>query len=276
VGRLGIIAGGGDLPRRLAQHAIRDRRAIFVLNLRGFADPALASEFPGAEIALGEIGRGISLLKGAGCDELVFAGWVKRPDLSALKFDMKGAALLPDLIGAASKGDDALLRIVLGAFEKAGFKVVGADDLLASLLAPSGRIAGPAPSGGDWTDIRKAAEAAREIGLKDIGQGAIARGGEVIAMERETGTDAMLLSLAKSADGARRRGVLVKRPKPQQERRIDLPVIGEVTVQGVFEAGLAGVAVEAGGALIIDRERVEQEAQRLNVFVYGFTAAELV
>ncbi len=273
--RLGIIAGGGELPRRLAQHATGDRRDVFVLSLRGFADLALASEYPGAEIAMGEIGRGISLLRGAGCDELVFAGTVKRPDLSALKFDMKGAILLPELITAAGKGDDAVLRVVLGAFESAGFKVLGADDVLGSLLAPAGPIGAVTPTDKDWIDIRGAAEAALEIGRQDIGQGAVARDGVVLVTETETGTDRMLGDIFSQDSGGRLSGVLVKRPKPQQERRIDLPVIGEITVRNAFKAGLAGIAVEAGGALVIDRERVQKAADQFHIFVYGFTVAEL-
>ena len=93
-GKLGVIAGGGDLPVRLARHASRDGRAVFVLALKGFASPAIVQEFSGAEAAMGEVGKGIRLLKDARCEEIVFAGAVKRPDFSALQFDMKGAALL--------------------------------------------------------------------------------------------------------------------------------------------------------------------------------------
>ncbi|RYG25500.1 MAG: DUF1009 domain-containing protein, partial [Burkholderiales bacterium] len=100
-GRLGIIAGAGDLPKRIATHAAATGREVFILGLRGFADPALIQEFSGAEAAMGEIGKGIRLLEGAGCKEVVFAGTIQRPDLSALKFDLRGAALIPQLAAAA-------------------------------------------------------------------------------------------------------------------------------------------------------------------------------
>ena len=153
---------------------------------------------------------------------------MKRPDLSALQLDARGVALLPELLVAATKGDDALLRVALGAFEKAGLKVVGADDVLASLLAPAGQIGKRAPSPDDWADIRAAAREAARIGALDVGQGAVARAGAVIDSEKQDGTDAMLRRVA--ALGGRG-GVLVKRPKPQQERRIDLPTIGAATVK---------------------------------------------
>lgn len=273
-GRLGIIAGAGELPKRIAAHATAKGRAVFVLGLRGFADPALIDEFTGAEAAMGEIGKGIRLLKDAGCKEVVFAGAIERPDLSALKFDLRGTALIPQLAAAAAagKGDDALLRVVLNAFEKAGFTVIGADDVLGSLLAPAGPLGSHRPKNVDWADIRVASIAALELGAKDIGQGAIARGGVIIAREAQDGTDAMLGRLPASKALA---GVLVKRPKPQQERRIDLPTIGVRTVEGVARVGLAGIAVEAGAALVIDQTQVAAAADRLGVFVYGCTKAEL-
>ena len=106
---------------------------------------------------LGEVGRHIDLLKNAGCTDVVFAGVVKRPDFAHLKLDIRGAKLLPRVIAAAGKGDDALLRVVLGAFEEAGFKVVGADHVLSDLLAPAGPIGQLRPSEADWVDIRHAA-----------------------------------------------------------------------------------------------------------------------
>ncbi|HOY77379.1 MAG TPA: UDP-2,3-diacylglucosamine diphosphatase LpxI, partial [Hyphomonadaceae bacterium] len=186
-GRLGIIAGAGELPKRIAAHANATGREVFVLGLRGFAEKALMDAYDGAEAAMGEIGKGIRLLSDAGCKEIVFAGAIKRPDLSALKFDLRGTALIPQLAVAAGKGDDALLRVVLNAFEKAGFKVIGADDVLGSLLAPTGSLGSRAPKDSDWPDIRAAAVAALKLGTQDVAQGAIARGGLVIAREARDG-----------------------------------------------------------------------------------------
>jgi DUF1009 family protein len=107
--------------------------------------------------------------------------------------------------------------------------------------------------------------------LQDVGQGAVARSGRIIDSEKQDGTDAMLRRVATLGGTG---GVLVKRPKPQQERRIDLPTIGVATVRGAAEAGLAGVAVEAGGALVVDQAAVAALADELGVFVYGFTEAE--
>ena len=278
--RLAILAGSGGLPKRLADAQREAGLTPFVLNLSGLADDWISS-FPHERVGLGEPGKAVKILKREGCTSIVFAGIVKRPDFSGLKLDMKGMKLLPKVLAAARKGDDALLRVIVESFEAEGFRVSGADDVLGDSVAPAGVIAGREPSVEEKADIRRAAEIAAEIGRLDIGQGAIVCNGLVLAVEAQEGTDAMLRRCMHLPEEIRgrldaRRGVLVKRPKPGQETRIDLPTIGAATLEGVVSAGLAGIAVEAGAALMLDRERLEKIAASEGVFVYGFTPDDLV
>ena len=279
--RLGIIAGAGELPEKLAAQTRESGRPAFILGIRGFADPAFVASYDGEMASIGEVGRHIDLLKNAGCTEVVFAGVVKRPDFAHLKLDLRGAKLLPRVIAAARKGDDALLRVVLGAFEEAGFQVIGADDVLGDLLAPAGPIGRLRPGEPDWVDIRHAAGVASVIGGLDVGQGAVSCGGLILAVEAQEGTDQMLQRCAGlpteiRGTAAKRRGVLVKRPKPNQELRIDLPTVGVETVRKADVAGLAGIAIEAGKALVMNRQETAALADELGVFLYGFSPAELV
>ncbi len=278
--RLAIVAGGGDLPRRVAEQARRTGRNPFVVGLKGFAEASLLEEFDGPELSVGEIGRLIQLMKKEGCEEMVFAGSLKRPDFSALKLDLKGVQSLPKILAAAKKGDDALLRAVMDVFAEAGFHIVGADDVLNDLLVQAGPLGAMSPGVDHWPDIRRAAEVAKISGSLEIGQGAVSCASLILAVEAQEGTDCMLARVAELPVEIRgmpeaRRGVLVKRPKPQQERRIDLPTIGVTTVRGAAKAGLAGIAVEAGAALVVDRENVANAANELGIFIYGFTAAEV-
>ncbi len=279
-GRLAIVAGGGDLPRRVAEQARRTGRNPFVVGLKGFADAALLTEFNGPELSVGELGKLIQLMKREGCEEMVFAGSLKRPDFASLRLDLKGVQSLPKILAAAKKGDDALLRSVMDVFEEAGFRIIGADDVLNDLLVTAGPLGAVSPSIDHWLDIRRAAEVAKISGSLEIGQGAVSCVGLILAVEAQEGTDRMLARCAELPVEIRgtpeaRRGVLVKRPKPQQERRIDLPTLGVKTVEGAARAGLAGIAVEAGAALVVDRADVAAAADRLGLFVYGFTTAEL-
>jgi hypothetical protein len=278
--RLAIVAGGGDLPRRVAEHARRTGRNPLVVGLKGFVDASLLTEFAGAELSVGEIGRLIQLMKREGCEEMVFAGSLKRPDFSSLKLDLKGVQSLPRILAAAKMGDDALLRSVMDVFAEAGFRIVGADDVLDDLRVGPGPLGAIAPGADHWSDIRRAAEVAKISGSLEIGQGAVVCAGLVLAVEAQEGTDRMLDRIPELIVEIRgtpeaRRGVLVKAAKPQQERRIDLPTIGLTTVAGVARAGLAGIAVEAGAALVVDREAVAAAADAAGLFIVGFTAADI-
>ena len=273
---LGIIAGLGALPVQVAEAAVARGQGVYVLRLKGFEEAAL-ERFPGEVAGIAELGKAIKAFRGAGCEQVCFAGIVKRPDFKALKPDMKGMSLLPKAIAAARKGDDALLTFMIQVFEDEGFQIIGAEEAAGHLKAPAGLFAGPQPSDTQISDLKKAAHVALEIGRLDIGQGAIVADGLVLCVEAQEGTDQMLARCAAlppeiRGSAAARLGVLVKRPKPQQERRIDLPTIGTTTLEGAAEAGLSGIGYEAGGALIIDAEAVRKRAEELSLFLYGFPA----
>lgn len=267
--RLGVIAGAGPLPVRLARHSESLGRPCFVARLPGFADPQL-SEFPGGEYGFGEIAARFAAMRTFGVDAVVFAGQVRRPDWKSLKVDTRGLALLPKFLAAAAKGDDALNRVLVETCEAEGFRVLAVETVLGGLLARAGLLGRCAPDAQAAADIKKGAALVAALGPFDVGQGAVVRDGLVLAVEAQEGTDAMLARVAAIARADPPCGVLVKRPKPAQERRVDLPVIGTTTLAGLAAAGLAGVAIEAGGALIVDPEAVRATADAQGLFVMGF------
>lgn len=276
--RLGLIAGGGALPVHVAEAARREGRLACVIALKGFADPC-AYDSP-EQIALGQLGKVFAALKAARCDSVCFAGIVPRPDFSTLKLDMKAMSLLPRVLAAAARGDDALLRAVIALFEGEGLQVIGADEIAQSLVLGEGLITKCGPDEAARADALKALHIAAVIGAEDIGQGAVVADGLVLAVEAQEGTDAMLARVADLPDSVRgdrkgRRGVLAKRPKPGQERRIDLPVIGVSTVERAARAGLAGIAVQAGGALVLGRDAVAEAANAHGLFVWGVGDTQL-
>jgi len=273
--KLGVIAGGGELPVRIAQHCASTGAAYYVARIIGVSDAELATH-PGGDFGLGEMGGRLRALREAGCDAVTFVGMVKRPDFKSLKLDARAALMMPRILSAARKGDDALLRALGDEHEREGFRLVGADEVLASLLAPAGAFGAVRPDEAQQGDIMKGAEVAAALGSWDIGQGCVVCDGLVLALEAQEGTDEMLARVARLPADIRgvesaRRGVLVKRPKPIQDRRIDLPTIGLPTLEGAARAGLAGIAVEAGGALVMQRDALIKRADDLGLFVYGFT-----
>jgi hypothetical protein len=271
--KLGLIAGGGGLPLALADHCQRTGRPYFVIRLKGFADPPLESH-PGEDAGIAEIGRIVRIAKAAGCEALCFAGIVRRPDFAALKPDVRGLTWLPGAVLAAGKGDDALLRFLMSGFEKEGFAIEGAHEVMGELTLPLGPLGVHAPGEAHAGDVAKAIETARAVGALDIGQGAVVCDGLVLAVEAQEGTDAMLRRVAElpaTLRGApdRRRGVLAKLPKPIQEERVDLPTIGVATVERAAQAGLAGVVGVAGKMLVLDREAVVTAADAAGLFIAG-------
>jgi DUF1009 family protein len=274
VRKLGLIAGGGGLPVSLARQCRSVGRPIFILRLKGMANPDLA-EFPGVDVGLAELGKCLKALRESECEAICFAGQVHRPDFSALKPDLRGLKALPGVIAAAAKGDDALLRFLISEFEREGFHVEGAHEVFGGLTLGQGPLGRVAPTARDRADIDKGFFLAGEIGRLDIGQGVVICGGLALAVEAQEGTDVMLARCAalpaalRGGDGRGPMGVLVKRPKSIQEERVDLPTIGLETIEGAARAGLAGVVGETGKVLVVDREAVVAAADALGVFVYG-------
>ena len=271
--KLGLIAGGGALPVSVAARCEAEGRPVFVVRLAGFADAHLA-RYPGIEAGIAEFGKILSALKKAGCTGVCFAGTVSRPDFKTLKPDLRGATLLPGIIAAATKGDDALLRKILSVFEGEGYVIEGADDILGGETLPGGALGAIQPTGAQLADLRKALHVAEKAGELDIGQGAVVCDGLVLAVEAQEGTDAMLVRVAGLPADLRgsavdRKGVLGKAPKPIQDLRVDMPVIGARTVEMAAAAGLAGVGGVAGKLILIDQAGLIEAADRLGLFVWG-------
>jgi hypothetical protein len=265
---LGIIAGGGALPGRIAQACKASGRPFFLIAFEGFTEPAACQGVAHKWLKLGAVGALLRALKDAGCKEVVMAGPIKRPSLSSLKLDFRGIALLTKLNRVLGQGDNALLSLLVRELEREGFRVIGVDSLLHDALMPVGVMGAVAPDEAAWRDIRLGMEVARSLGAADVGQAAIVQQGVVLGVEAIEGTDALIercRALRREGQG----GVLVKMKKPGQERRADLPTIGPRTVEQAAAAGLCGIAAEAGGALVIDRPQMVAEADRRGLFVVG-------
>ena len=270
---LGIIAGGGDLPFAIAESVRDSGRGVFVVALTGSAD-GWVETWPHEWASLGEVGKVIKALRTAKVTDLVLAGKLARPKFSEVKLDGKGVLVAPRIIAAARHGDDALLRSILDLMEREGFHPIGSAEAAPGLLAPAGAMGRKLPSKDDEEDITTAFKIARSMGALDIGQAAVVCEGLTLAVEAAEGTDAMIARVGTLSRRIRgtpedRRGVLVKAPKPTQDRRADLPVVGVQTVRNAAAVGLAGIAVEAGGALILGKRAVADEADKLGLFLVG-------
>ncbi len=269
---LGIVAGGGPLPGVVAESAAAKGRPVFIVGIRGWSDSTI-EQFPHAWVRYGALGETIDLLKQAQCRELVMIGPLDRPTLFNFRPDWTILRSLFHVLGLLRRGDDGLLSGTVRYFEdQHGFHIRPAEEFAADLVAPPGLLTKTKPSLADETDIQMAVDIVRKRGTQDLGQGAVVASGQVLDVEDKAGTDEMLKRVARLPARPGRSGVLVKLPKPGQERRIDLPTLGLTTVENAANAGLAGIAYEAKGALIANIDGVGKRAEELGLFVIGLPA----
>jgi UDP-2,3-diacylglucosamine hydrolase len=271
---LGILAGGGRLPGQVAAAAHAAGRPVFLVGLEGFADPAILAPWPHQFIRILAVGQILAALRAHGCQDLVLIGPVRRPSLLDLRPDAEGARMLARIGRAAFAGDDGLLAAVVKILGEEGFRVLGAHEILSEALGPAGLLSQAAPDAVAMADIRRGIAVVRALGAVDVGQACVVQQGVVLAVEAAEGTDAMLSrcgALARPGRG----GVLVKLVKPGQDRRADLPTVGPETIRAATGAGLRGVAFEAGGTILADREAAIAAADSAGVFLLGLDAEAL-
>jgi len=265
--KLGIIAGSGSLPRKIIEAATRQGRQCFVVGFPEHTDPETLAAAPSMVFRLGAAGQIIKRLKAEGVTDLVMAGAIRRPTIRQLKPDWVATKVLARA-SVRALGDDGLLRAVIRGLEEQGFRVVASHEITGDLLMPAGLQGRHKPDPTADKDIARGLEVARTLGLVDVGQSVVVQQELVLGVEAIEGTDALLrrcAELARPGPG----GVLVKIMKPGQEQRADLPTIGSQTIVNAAAAGLRGIAVQAGAALLIDREETIREADRRRLFLLG-------
>jgi DUF1009 family protein len=271
---LTIIAGGGPIPAYVAGVAAKSGRPVFVVGIKGEAEGEIAA-FPHEILDWGQLGRLDEILKTRGGRDLVLVGSIRsRPDFRGISLDLATMRSLKDILAIVIGGDNDVLTGAIRFFEKRGLRVIGAHEVATDLVIAAGPLGQVRPGRGERRDIEAALRAAHAIGVIDAGQAAVAVHGRVVALEAAEGTDAMLdrVGVLKAARRVRwegRAGVLGKCAKPQQDLRVDMPTIGPGTIAAAVTLGLAGIAVEAGRVMIVDRTEAIRQADAAGLFVVG-------
>jgi UDP-2,3-diacylglucosamine hydrolase len=271
---IAIICGGGSIPFAVADAIASRGRKPVLFAIENYADPERVAGYTHHWVSLGRAGRLHKLLLDAECHDVVFIGQLVRPRLRDLRFDWQTIRLLPRITRSLRGGDNHLLSAIGRIFEEHGFRMVGAHEVAPEILVPQGVFGCVAPRERDLADIAIGLGALDAIGPFDVGQAAVVADNHVLAIEGIEGTDLMLARVAELRRIGRIRaptgvGVVVKAPKRGQDLRYDLPSIGPAIVEGAVAAGLAGIAVVAGAAIVADPDRLVALADRSGVFVAG-------
>lgn len=276
---IGVIACGGPMPGEVIDAITRRGLPVHIIAIAEETNETFGG-LPLARLSWAKYGAAIASLKAAGVGDVIMVGRMTRPRLRDARPDfgfIKGLTSALRVLRAG--GDDALLRAVVQLFEPHGFRVVGVKDVAPELLIGDGLLAGPPPDNSSLDDVALGMALIDAIGAFDIGQAAVVSDGRVIAIEGAEGTDKTIARVVAQRSASHRGGsavsggVLVKRPKPGQDLRVDLPTIGPDTVAGAQAAGLSGIAVEAGWVIAAQRRDLIARANEAGVFVLGTTVA---
>lgn len=277
-GPLGLICGGGSIPLAVADAVSRRGRTVVLYPLVGWADAEAVARYRHHWIHVGQFGRFCRLASGEGTRDIVFIGTLLRPSLRQVRLDWKTVRVFPRIVRAFRGGDDHLLSGIAKIFEDNGFRLVGAHEVAPEILMAEGTLGRHAPGERDRSDIARGLDVLAALGPHDIGQAVVVADGHVLAVEAAEGTDRMLARVAELRRDGRIRlprgvGVLVKAPKRTQDRRFDLPTVGPETIEAAAAAGLAGVAIPAGGTIVVEPQRMASLADAAGLFVTGIGAA---
>lgn len=273
-GRLAIVAGSGKLPVHVAEAARANGEEPLIFPIRGESTADWAG-FEIFDLAIGDIAGFKDRARAAGVDRIVLSGGVRRrPTWNEVRLNFGTIWRLPKIVGTlVHGGDNLVLTTAIGLLEDDGLRVIGAHEVAPDLVAKIGPIGKHAPDQQSRADIKASIRAARLLGELDIGQGVIAVGGRVVALEGPEGTDSMIGRINELRERGRisttSKGVLVKLCKPGQDVRVDLPSAGLSTVTHAVSAGLAGIALEAGRSLLLDQSDVVAFADQHGLFIVG-------
>jgi DUF1009 family protein len=292
---LALICGRGRLPRIVAD---AQPEPPLICVLAGFEPDGLTADLT---FHLETLGSLIDTLGSRGVTQVCLCGAIRRPPIDPTRLDAKTAPLVPRLQTALTSGDDGALRIVMQLFEDAGLAIAAVHDLVPDLLPLVGVMTLKTYAPQNAVEARLGERTVAAMGARDAGQACVVRGDSVLAREDAAGTDAMLTRLARDRQAGSgdflsnpinaasdmfggllgdatdwltggtsvsEGGILFKAPKPGQDRRADLPVIGAGTPDAVAAAGLSGIVIEAGGVMVLDRARTVARCDDLGLFLW--------
>ncbi|MDR2009415.1 MAG: UDP-2,3-diacylglucosamine diphosphatase LpxI [Bacteroidales bacterium] len=265
--KLGMIAGSGMMPVEIINYCNKTGKEIYVIGLEPFANEEQLKDAPHSFARIAEVGKMLKAFKSNNVYEIVLAGGIKRPSFKELIPDWEGMKMVGKL-AMKKMSDDNMFRAVINEIEKLGFKIVGIEEVVPEMLFFEGIYGKIKPSKEDIDDINRGITVAKALGAVDVGQAVVVQEGMVLAVEAIEGTD-MMLSRAATVKKTGKAPVMVKILKPGQDMRVDLPAIGLQTVEQLKKYGIKGIAVEAGGILLIEREAVIKLADDAGIFIIG-------
>lgn len=272
INNIAIISGSGSLPKLLSKKLILENKNHAVVYFSDNAPDWISEKNVIISANFEQIGKLFDELRGRNFDKIVFAGGIKRPQINLTNADGKFLSLSNKILPAMKAGDDTILSLVVEIFEDEGFKILGSENIIPSLLSEKGILTDHRPNKQDFADIERAKNIVNAIGFVDVGQAAVVSDGVCFGIETIQGTEKMLSFVKETLNeykgsSALPIGILYKAPKPNQNLLVDFPTIGSDTILQALDAGLNGIALKKNGVYILDHERVISLANEHKLFI---------
>lgn len=267
---IGIIAGGGQFPRLVAESARQEGLSVVICGFQGHTDPSLAEAADAfCLLHLGQFNKVIAFFRSHGVRRLCMAGAINKPRALDFRPDFRAARILFSL---RRRGDDALLRAIMENLEAEGFSIMSASAFSSALHVPAGVLTRRFPTPEEKKAIAYGWPIAATLGRFDIGQCLVLKDTMVAAVECLEGTDATLRRGAQLGGAG---CIAVKRVKPGQDERVDLPSVGLETVRLLIEHAYRCLVVEAGKTLFFDREKAVELANQHQLCILAVTEEDV-
>lgn len=263
--RLGLIAGNGRFPIIFADNARKLGYHVSAVAHEGETDPELANHVDRIHwIKIGQLNKLINAFKDDEVHQAVMLGGIKKTHVfTTVRPDFRTLALATRL---ALWKDDDILRELAKELEKEGITICESTFGLEGILAEEGTLTTRKPSEKEWEDVRYGWDVAYDIGRLDIGQCVVVKDRMVVAVEAVEGTDE---AIKRGGQLAKAGAVVVKRCKPQQDLRFDLPAVGPRTIDIMASVKASVLAVEAGRTILLDRDLMLEKAKAARIAVVG-------
>jgi UDP-2,3-diacylglucosamine hydrolase len=268
--RIGLIAGNGRFPIIFADNARKLGYHVSAVAHEGETEPELAGHVDRIHwIKIGQINKLIKAFKEDKVHQAVMLGGIKKTHVfTTVRPDFRTLAMATRL---ALWKDDDILREFAKELEQEGIAICESTFGLEGILVEQGTLTARAPSEKEWEDIRYGWDVAHDIGRLDIGQCVVIKDRVVVAVEAVEGTDG---AIKRGGDLAKEGAVVVKRSKPQQDLRFDLPAVGPRTIEVMMSVKASVLAVEAGRTVLLDREIMLEKARSARIAIVGITTLE--
>ncbi len=215
-----------------------------------------------------ELKKILHILKLKNISEIIFLGKINRPNLKNFKLDGEIDKFLPILHNAYKKGDDFLLKSILDIFKRHGYLIKSPLDLSDTYLL-SKKDLKVETDHNTKLDIKKGRDILIALSKFDNAQSIVIIDGYILAIEAAEGTDKMLKRVIEIRKRNKTinetKGVLIKIPKKNQSRLVDLPVLGPDTIEIVAKANLSSIAIDPLSTLILNKKIFLDKAKKENI-----------